>query len=288
MLKSEIVSIKPGYENGHDVVDFCIDKQGNSEYLRDEWLGEEMTISPEETWIDYYEDEYTINSINNHLKEWVQENKDKRFHYKYWRNNDIEKVEHGIRRSAGVNVVVSDEVGERLNLEGNSYQIDAGGNISWKDRNLGDQVLVNKCDHVYFDDIKIKRLEAPIIGLNLIESYIDNDWEEYEYYKVVVENEDVIEDHIGNIAPEFPVKYDIDIKHPVSLQLVTDSDDDHWVASWKTVSGRYCNTKSSDPKTLGTLCVDPTFIMAFLRDAINNGDFIVEYDDEPAAPAPAA
>lgn len=177
MTKMKIENIRPAYDDG-DILTFEIDGTEYSEYLTGPHLGKEVYT------IDGLTDEYLLaddfeegemSEIHAHLEKWIAENKDERFGYGS-DHDDIESVEHGLNISEGIAVFLTDEAGERLNLSDDGlygYEISGNGDISWTDRDFGDQYYENNPGSDREDHARNYTLNIPEVAISIIEDRLE-------------------------------------------------------------------------------------------------------------------
>gem|GEM_PF-5200170 len=172
-----IENIRPSYDNG-DILTFDIDGIKYSEYLTGSNLGREVYTSDglvNEYLLadDFKEDE--MSEILAQLEKWIAENKDEGFGYGS-DHDDIKSIEHGLNLSDGLVVFLTEEAGERLNLSDNGlygYEISGNGDISWTDRDYGDQYYENNPGGDQEDHARNYTLNNPEVAISIIEDRLE-------------------------------------------------------------------------------------------------------------------
>jgi len=139
----KIENIRPGYDEG-DIVVFEIGGNEYSECLSGFRLGREKYtldgLTNEYLLSDDFEEE-EMEEIHSQLNAWIADNRGSVFEFGS-KNPDIERIEHGLNMSEGVDVFLSSEALDRLNIEGDSYSVsgDCGcATVTWRDCDFGRQ-----------------------------------------------------------------------------------------------------------------------------------------------------
>ncbi|MEN3145346.1 hypothetical protein ABDF71_25470 [Ochrobactrum sp. WV_118_8] len=173
----KIENIRPGYDE-RDILTFEIHGIEYSEYLTGSNLGREV-YTPDglvDKYLladDFEEDE--TSEILAQLEKWIADNKDGGFGYGS-DHDDIESIEHGLNLSDGLVVFLTDEAGERLNLSDNElfgYEISGNGDISWRDRDFGDQYYENNPGGDQEDHARNYTLNNPEVAIGIIEDRLE-------------------------------------------------------------------------------------------------------------------
>ncbi|ANG95802.1 hypothetical protein A8A54_04450 [Brucella pseudogrignonensis] len=181
----KIENIRPDYDE-RDILTFEVNGIEYSECLTGPHLGKEVYTS------DGLTDEYLLaddfeeaemGEIHAQLEQWIAVNKDERFGYKP-DHADIENIEHGLNISRdGLVVFLTDEAGERLNLSDDGlfgYEISGNGDISWTDRDFGDQYCENSPGGDREDHARNYTLSNPETAIGDIEYRLEQLREEAE------------------------------------------------------------------------------------------------------------
>jgi len=139
-----IENIRPDYDfdEGVDILTFTYNGSVRFEYLNGGHLGRADGYGNLDELADL--DGRTRRAIHSRLEKWIAENKDEHFSYTI-DDPDVESVEHGLNLSEGISVFLTDEAGKRLNLQDGvfGYEVSSKGDISWTDRDFGDQCHEN-------------------------------------------------------------------------------------------------------------------------------------------------
>ena len=182
-MTMKIENIRPGYDEG-DILTFKVDGVKYSEHLSGPHLGKEVYYNPIDEYLladDFEEDEML--EIHAQLEQWIAANKDERF-AQGSDHADIENIEHGLNISRdGLVVFLTDEAGERLNLSDDElfgYEISGNGDISWTDRDFGDQYYENNPGGDREDHARNYTLSNPESAINEIEARLEQLREEAE------------------------------------------------------------------------------------------------------------
>ncbi|KAB2673089.1 hypothetical protein F9K77_07150 [Ochrobactrum sp. LMG 5442] len=129
--------------------------------------------------------------IYHQLAAWIAENKNKRFSKTSTRNPDVESIEHGLNVSDGVIVWLTEEAAGRLNLDGYAYGVSRNGDVSWVDRDFGEQYCENTPESDGEQSIRTYNLKHPEDCIFNIETRLEQLREEIE---AELEDEDELED----------------------------------------------------------------------------------------------
>ncbi|KAB2720386.1 hypothetical protein [Brucella intermedia] len=142
----KIENIRPDYDEG-DILVFEIDGKEYSEYLSSFHLGRE-TYHQRDGLTDEYRlsedfEEEEMEEIHSQLNVWIAGNKGSVFEFGS-KNPDIERIEHGLNMSEGIDVFLTKEALDRLNIFGDSYSISGDADcatVTWRDREFGRQEI---------------------------------------------------------------------------------------------------------------------------------------------------
>lgn len=171
-----LTDIRPDYDEdaGSDILTFAVNGDDHSELLdSDGTLGRQSGDGSVKYRLDDDFSEAVRDAICGRLGEWVRENRRKRFSYEP-KHSEIERIEHGLHISSGDTVVwLTEGAAERLNLDGNAYEITGDGSVSWRDRDYGDQYSENGAGGDTEENARKHMFAHPEAGIGEIENSIE-------------------------------------------------------------------------------------------------------------------
>lgn len=168
----KIENIRPDFDYGFDRYDSS--NNWSSGILRFNLNGEER--------FEYLNDNYesalsdldgrTRKAVKNRLSKWVSDHGDASFTTEsdYL---DIVAVWHRVDIEEGIEIELTEEAIERLNISGNGYEINSNGVISWEDRDFGYQEIDNGDDGDQEFLTRCYNLANPETALGDIEDRLD-------------------------------------------------------------------------------------------------------------------
>lgn len=87
---------------------------------------------------------------------------------------EVKCIEHGLHISSGDIVVwLTEDAAERLNLDGNAYEITGDGSVSWQDRDYGDQYSENGAGGDTEENARNHMFANPEAGMGEIENSME-------------------------------------------------------------------------------------------------------------------
>lgn len=171
-----LTDIRPDYDEDadSDILTFAVNGDDHSEFLdSDGTLGRQSGDGSVQYRLDDDFSEAVRDAICGRLGEWVAENNRERFSYEP-EHSEIERIEHGLHISSGDIVVwLTEDAAERLNLDGNAYEITGDGSVSWRDLDYGDQYSENGAGGDTEEKVRKHMFANPEAGIGEIENSIE-------------------------------------------------------------------------------------------------------------------